>query len=63
MRLKFFLRFPAMILSGKLFPMRINVNIGNNAMRAKAIACRRKTNSPPNKPINEKKHWNTASIN
>ena len=46
-----------MSLSGKLLLEILNVNIGNIAIKAKAIACSRNINSPSNtKPANEERH-------
>ena len=55
MRLNFFLCRPAMILSGKLVPMSIDVNIGKRAIKPKAIAWNKKIISPLNQAKQGKK--------
>src|SRR6187431_1456310 len=43
-------------LSGKLLLEIINVNTGNAAINANAIACSKNTNWPPIRPTSETKH-------
>ena len=47
-------------LSGKLLLEIINVNTGNAAIKAKAIACSKNTNWPPIRATRETKHLEIA---